>query len=213
MIQILLVDDQPLVGEGTKLILEKEENMQVQVVTSCKSALELVKAHSYDVMLFNLQKSECDGFELANKVISDNPNAKILIFTGHDFVPSLELLMKSGAVGFISQTDTREQLIRMIQCAVNEEVILPYKWLQEIYQGAQTTRSLVNKGEEILLNEREKKILQELVKGKTNKVMAQDLFIGQRTLEYTLTAIFQKLGVNSRVEAVVRVKELGLIDS
>jgi two-component system, NarL family, competent response regulator ComA len=213
MIQILLVDDQPLVGEGTKLIIEKEVNMQVQLATSWKSALELVERNSYDVMLFNLQKSEWDSLKLTKEVVSINPNAKVIIFTGHDFVPSFELLMESGAVGFISETSTREQLIRMIQCAVNEEVILPYDWLQEIYRGAQTSLSLALKDEEIPLNEKEKKILQELVKGKTNKVMAQDLFIGQRTLEYSLTAIFQKLGVHSRVEAVVRVKELGLIDS
>jgi two-component system competent response regulator ComA len=54
--------------------------------------------------------------------------------------------------------------------------------------------------------------MKELVKGKTNKEMAQTLFVGQRSFEYSLTKIFKKLGVQTRVEAVVKAKELDLID-
>ena len=213
MIQILLVDDHPLVGEGTKLIIENEKDMKVHIETSSLQALERVKLQSFDVMLFDLQMPELDGFELTKRVLEKDPTANILIYTGFEIFPHLDLLMESGAVGFIPKTSTKEQLIRALRCALNQEVVLPFSMLKEIYRGVRPSILKEETREKFSLNEKEKKILKELVKGKTNKEIAQVLFIGQRSLEYSLTNLFHKLGVQTRIEAVVKVKEMELIDS
>lgn len=85
--------------------------------------------------------------------------------------------------------------------------------LKEIYQGSKPSIQRESPSEKFSLTEKEKKILKELVKGKTNEEIAQFLFIGQRSLEYSLTNLFHKLGVQTRIEAVVKVKEMRLIDS
>ncbi|WHY94191.1 response regulator transcription factor [Neobacillus cucumis] len=212
MIHILLVDDHPLMGEGTKLIIEKEQDMKVLFESSSLKALEMTKTQSFDVMLFDLQMPELDGFELTKKVLAIEPNANILIYCDNEILPYIDLLMDSGAVGFISKTATRQQLIRSIRCALNKEAIIPYTLLKEIYHGSKPSFLLESPNEGISFNEKEKKILTELVKGKTNKEIAQTMFIGQRTLEYSLTNLFQKLGVHTRIEAIVKVKDMGFIE-
>jgi two-component system, NarL family, competent response regulator ComA len=111
MIEILLVDDHPLVGEGTKLIIENEKDMKVHIETSSLQALEQAKLQSFDVMLFDLKMPEMDGFELTKKVLALDPKANILIYTGFEIFPHLDLLMESGAMGFIPKTATKDQFI------------------------------------------------------------------------------------------------------
>lgn len=212
MIQILLVDDHPLVGEGTKLIIENENDMRVNIETSGLRALERLKSEKFDVMLFDLQMHELDGFELSKKVLEIEPLSNILIYTGYDILPHWDLFMDSGAIGFVSKTATKEQLIRAIRCALNREIVIPFSLLKGIYQNGKTTpNNLPPNKEELMLNEKEKEILKELAKGKTNKDIAQTLFIGQRSLEYSLTNLFHKLGVQTRVEAVVKANVIGLL--
>jgi two-component system, NarL family, competent response regulator ComA len=145
-------------------------------------------------------------------VLAIDPNANILIFSDFDHYPYLDLLMESGAVGFIPKIATKEQLIRAIRCALNREVIVPYSWLKDIYNGEKPWVKRKMYKDKISLTDKEKNIMKELIKGKTNKEMAQTLFMGQRSFEYSLTKIFRKLGVQTRVEAVVKVKEMGLIE-
>lgn len=211
MIDILLVDDHPLMGEGTKLIIENEPDMKVYFETSSLRALEIIKKKSFDVMLFDLQMPEMDGIALSKKIIEQKPNSKIVIYTGYELLPHLDFFMESGAVGFIPKTATKEQLIRAIRCALNQEIVLPFPLLKEIYHKGKNAP--VKKNEDrVVLNEKERDIIRELAKGKTNKDIAQTLYIGQRSLEYTLTNLFNKLSVQTRVEAVVKAKELGLLD-
>ncbi len=212
MIQILLVDDHPLVGEGTKLIIETEGDMKVEFETSPIQAIERLKTQTFNVMLFDLNMPEMDGFELTKMALAIDPKANVLIFSELDIYPNLDSLMESGAVGFISKTATKEQLIRAIRCALNQEMVVPFSWLKDIYQGDRPWIKRKMFKEKILLTDKEKKIMKELVKGKTNKEMAQTLFVGQRSFEYSLTKIFHKLGVQTRIEAVVKVKEMGLLD-
>lgn len=212
MIEILLVDDHPLVGEGTKMIIENEKDMQVHIETSSLIALEKVRSEIFDVMLFDLQMPEMDGFELSKKVLEINPKANILIYSGFELLEHLDLFMESGATGFVPKTATKEQLIRAIRCALNQEVVIPFALLKEIYKGAKSSIKREASIEHISISQKEKEILNQLVKGKTNKDIAKDLFIGQRSLEYSLTNLFHKLEVQTRVEAVVKAKELGFID-
>ncbi len=210
MIQILLVDDHPLVGEGTKLLIENEEDMKVHIETSGDQALELVKNQKFDVMLFDLQMPEMDGFELTKKVLEIDDEANILIYSGFDVLPHFELFIESGAVGFISKTATKDQLIMAIRSGLNKEMVISTAVLKEIYQRVKQSVQRQVYMENISITEKEKEILKELARGKTNKDIAQSLFIGQRSLEYSLTNLFHKLGVQTRVEAVVKAKEMGL---
>ncbi|MYL34650.1 response regulator [Pontibacillus yanchengensis] len=222
MIRILLVDDHPSVGEGTKLMIEKEEDMEVTVVDSAGKALELVPKQEYELMLFDLRMPGMNGIELIKKVRALGVKTPILIYSGYDIGPHFNTLVEAGVSGFISKTEPRDQLIMYIRCVIAGKVILPlslFKQLRrvEVQVGesepvtASQEAEVVEEATDVSINPKEQEILQEVAKGKSNKEIAKKFYQSQRTIEYNLTEIFRKLQVKSRAEAVLKSKQWGII--
>ncbi|AIQ21196.1 response regulator transcription factor [Paenibacillus sp. FSL L8-0436] len=214
MIKILLVDDHPSVGEGTKNMIEQDPDMKVTVILSAMEALELVKSESFDVMLFDLNMPVISGLELTKRMMSVQPESRVLIYTGYEISPNFNLLIDSGVSGFVSKTVTREQLLNAIRCVLRDEAIIPVSLLRQLRRrDIRLNESKEEKMlEEVSINEREQEILQEVSNGNSNKDIASKMLMSQRTVEYNLTRIFEKLGVRSRAEAVVEARRLKLIN-
>jgi two-component system, NarL family, competent response regulator ComA len=211
MIEILLVDDHPSVGEGTKVLIEKEEDMKVTVASDEFAALKLVESHSFDVFMFDLHMPNINGLELSKRILGKNPEAIIVIYTGDDLRDSIYILMDSGVTSLISKTATQEQIVTGIRCAIRREVVLPIDVIREFNRGRGTAREPFKAVEPQPMTTKEKTILDLINKGKSNKEIARELLISQRSLEYALTHLFQKLHVRSRIEAVKKAKESGII--
>ncbi|PWW42187.1 MULTISPECIES: response regulator transcription factor [Paenibacillus] len=212
MIRILLVDDHPSVVEGTKLLLEQDPEIQVTTLTLPMEALERLQIESFDLLLFDLNMPGISGLELTKRVISIDPDNRILIYTGYDISPNFNILIDSGVTGFVSKTATREQLLTAIRCAMREEAVIPVHLLRqlrrsEIHLSARKDQTL-NK---VSITEREQEILQEVASGHSNKEIAAKLLMSQRTVEYSLTRVFEKLGVRSRSEAITEAMRIGLL--
>ncbi|MFJ8265690.1 response regulator [Peribacillus asahii] len=211
MIQILLVDDHPSVMEGTKLLLEQEGDITVFLADSGKKALEMTRTQHFDVMLFDLNMPDMTGIDLTKQVLHIVPNATILIYTGFEFKNHFNLLIEAGVSGFVLKTANKEQLVTSVRCALRDEVVLP---LSLVKQLRRTTMQVSESKQEIetqAISEKEYEILKEIAKGKSNKEIAEKLIVSQRSLEYCLTNLFQKLNVKSRIEAVMKAKQLGLL--
>lgn len=213
MIQILLVDDHPAVGMGTKSMIEQDESIKVTVVTSGEKALELIQhGEAFDVYLFDLYMPTINGLELTKRVIKFDSEAVILIYTGFDIEPHFNLLVEAGVNGFISKTASLEQLNSAIKCALRNEAVVPVTLLKQLRRSdAKATVGKDGEIENVSINEKEQFILYQISLGKSNQEIAQTLFMSQRTVEYKITNIFRKLKVRSRAEAVMKGKEIGLI--
>ncbi|GGD09097.1 response regulator transcription factor [Pontibacillus salipaludis] len=221
MIHILLVDDHPSVGEGTKVMIEKEEDMQVTIVDAAGKALPLVQEQDFDVMLFDLRMRGMNGIELVKEVRALGKEAPILIYTGYDIGPYFNTLIEAGASGFINKTEPRDQLILSIRSVLKGKVILPIQLFKQLrrmevqvdhgVKEEQVEEEQEEIQEDVSINSKEQKILIEVAKGKSNREIASDHFKSQRTIEYNLTEIFKKLQVKSRAEAVLKSKQLGII--
>ncbi|MGG3284491.1 response regulator [Paenibacillus solani] len=215
MIRILLVDDHPSVGEGTKNMIEQDTEMQVTVLMSGMEALELAAEENYDVMLFDLNMPVISGIELTKRMIKINPESRILIYTGYEISPNFNMLIESGVSGVVSKTASREQLLNAIRCVMRDEAVIPVSLLRQLRRREVRLNQGANEKvmEEVSINEREQEILQEVASGSSNRDIASKLLMSQRTVEYNLTRIFEKLGVRSRSEAIVEARRLGLIRS
>lgn len=215
MIRILLVDDHPSVGEGTKNMIEQDTEMQVTVLMSGMEALELAAEENYDVMLFDLNMPVISGIELTKRMIKINPESRILIYTGYEISPNFNMLIEAGVSGVVSKTASREQLLNAIRCVMRDEAVIPVSLLRQLRRREVRLNQGTNEKvmEEVSINEREQEILQEVASGSSNRDIASKLLMSQRTVEYNLTRIFEKLGVRSRSEAIVEARRLGLIRS
>lgn len=194
-------------------MIEQEENMLVTVAYSGMDALDLLKTEQFDVMLFDLNMPGIGGLELSKRISAMNSDARILIYSGYDISPHFNLLMESGVTGFISKTASREQLINAIRCSLIGDAVIPVALLKQLRRievrvmASRSDKTL----QEVSINEKEQEILQEVANGYSNKEIAANLLMSQRTVEYNLTRIFEKLNVRSRSEAIVEAKRLGLI--
>ena len=213
MIQILLVDDHPSVGEGTKSMIEQEDDMKVTVITSSMEALEILTRETFDVLMFDLNMPGINGLELTRRVTAVDSDTPIIIYTGYDITSHFNILVEVRVSGFISKTASRPQLITAIRCALRGEAVIPVALLHQLRRhDAQVDASGdVESLKGISIREKEQAILREIARGKSNREIADTLLMSQRTVEYNLTRIFGKLNVRSRSEAIFEAKRLGLI--
>ncbi len=213
MIHILLVDDHPSVGEGTKTMIEQDGDMKVTVVLSAMDALDIVKKEQFDLFLCDLNMPGISGLELTKRLLQINPDYKIIIYSGYEIGSHFNLLIESGVSGFISKTVSRDQLQHSLRCAMRGEAVIPIQLLKQLRRNEVTVpRSQLAAGD-VSINERELRILQEVAAGISNKELASLLHVSQRNAEYQLTKIFDKLNVRSRSEAIREAQRLGLIRS
>jgi two-component system competent response regulator ComA len=211
MIKILLVDDHPSVMEGTKMLLEQEGDMKVSLAYSGEQAFELATTQQFDVMLFDLQMPDINGIELAKQVLSKRSDAIILIYTGFESKNHFNLLVESGISGFVLKTANKEQLVRTVRCALQGEVILPLSLVKQLRRVTSNDPDSKKEIDTKAISNKELKILKEIANGKSNKEISDHLLVSQRSLEYSITNIFQKLNVKSRMEAAMKAKQIGLL--
>ncbi|SEH56814.1 two component transcriptional regulator, LuxR family [Halobacillus karajensis] len=213
MMNILIVDDHPAVGAGTKAMLEQEGDMQVDVTHENENVKSLLEENAYDVLLLDLYMPGMNGIELAKKIRKSYPDLKLLIYTGFDLNTHFNMIVEADINGFVSKTATSEQLVTAIRCALRDEVVIPLHLLKQL-RRSEACVSTTSESDEVngfSLNEKEQSILQEVASGFTNREIAQTLHMSQRSVEYTLTGIFNKLNVRSRTEALFKAQELGLV--
>lgn len=213
MIRVLVVDDHPAVGEGTRAMIDREEDMKATVLSDVEEVMAHLEENTYEIYLIDLYMPGINGVDLTKMILQVDPDAKILIYTGFDLVSHYNLLIESGISGFISKTATQAQLITGIRCALREEVVIPLQLLKQLRRlnaGPSTSEGEENLGD-ITLSSKEQQILVEVAKGLTNKAIALNLSMSQRTIEHHLTKIFTRLGVGSRTEALTKAREYGLL--
>jgi two-component system, NarL family, competent response regulator ComA len=213
LIKVLIVDDHPAVGEGTRAIIDQEVDMEASVIADSEKYLDAINKDKYEVFLIDLYMPKLNGIELTKLILQKDPDAVVLIYTGFDIVSHYNLLIESGVAGFISKTATKEQLITAIRCALREEVVIPLQLLKQLRRvdTSPTTKEGQHNLGPISLSTKEQQILEGVEKGLTNKAIAINLSMSQRTIEYNLTKIFSKLGVSSRTEALMKAREFGLL--
>ncbi|MCP3025508.1 response regulator transcription factor [Halobacillus sp. A5] len=212
MTKVLIVDDHPAVGAGTRAMLEQEEDMIVDVIDKPEQTETKLYNDQYDIVLLDLYMPGMSGVELAKKLRKHYPDLAILIYTGFDLSTHFNMIVEANINGFVSKTASSEQLVNVIRCALRDEVVLPLHLFKQLRRSeASVSHQSENEGINLSLNEKEQSILKEVASGLTNREIAQTLHMSQRSVEYTLTGIFNKLSVKSRTEALYKAQELGLV--
>lgn len=211
MIHLLLVDDHPSVMEGTKVLLEQDGEINVTLASTPEQALKLATSNMYEVILVDLHMPEMNGIDLARQLLEGLPEAIILIYTGFELSNHFNLMMEAGVAGFVSKTAGKEQLVTAVRCALRGEVVLPVSLVRQLRRVSIQTVGSMAEPEAGTITGKEYEILKQIAGGKSNKEIAEVLLTSQRSLEYALTTLFQKLGVKSRIDAVIKARSLGLL--
>jgi DNA-binding NarL/FixJ family response regulator len=214
-IRVLLVDDQTLMREGLRILLELEEDLTV-VGEAGDGAAALVAYVELqpDVVLMDIRMPGMDGVEATWRLRQEWPQVKVIILTTFDDDEYVFEGLRAGAMGYLLKDVSGRDLSQAIRSvAAGGALIEPSvarKVLSEFARLVPPARPL-DAGLPEPLTEREQQVLALLSKGLTNKEIALRLSLAEGTVKNNITAILQKLGVHDRTQAALRARQLGLI--
>lgn len=207
--RILIVDDHPIVAGGMERLTEYDEQLDVTISISAEEALTFIKQTVFDVLIFDLKMKETSGIELTKQVMQIKPGSRILIMSGHDLAPYINLILDSGAAGWMSKETPYEDMIQMIRQCVQGYAVVPIAMLQQMRRTMIRTTETDWKS---MLTEREATVLFAASLGKFNKEIADEMNLAQRTVEKDLSQIYRKFNVQSRAEAIHFAERHGMLN-
>ena len=208
MIRVLIVDDQAVVRQGLRSMLEPE--MDIKVVGEAQDgqqALELVNKHSPDVVLMDVRMPNMDGLTALERIKNLAPQVSVIMATLYDDPEYLFRAISAGAAGYILKDARRESIVRAIR--VTREggaIIAPSMMPQLLHRVAETMNPLPQTapGKVVReLSQRELQVLRLIAEGCTNQDIADELILSPTTIKTHVQNILRKLDVSDRTQAAV----------
>ncbi len=211
VIRILLVDDHALVREGTRRLLETENDVQVVAeASSGEEAIEVARSLQPDIAVMDIAMPGMGGIEATRAIKKYCPETAVLILSAYDDEPYLLALLDAGAAGFLLKNVHGQELIQAIRAVARGESLLQpsiaEKMMRRLSARPDTTLRSTS-----LLSEREFDVLRLAARGLPNKEIAARMSLSIRTVHSHLANIFMKMQVGSRTEAVLLALRQGMI--
>ena len=214
-ITVLLVDDQRLMRDGLRTLLDLEEDLTiVGEAADGEEGIECFAQLLPDVVLMDVRMPGMDGVEATRRICRRWPDAKVIILTTFDEDEFVFEGLRAGAQGYLLKAASAEELSNAIRTvAAGNALIDPLvtrKVVAEFARLAKPSRP-INSGLPEPLSEREIEILRLLAQGLTNREIAASLFLAEGTVKNYVTSLLGKIGVRDRTQAALRGRELGLL--
>ena len=213
MIRVVIADDQDLVREGLRMILEAEPDVEVVgEAANGKQAIERTRELDPDVLLMDVRMPELDGIEATARLATAGLRARVLVLTTFDLDEYVYRALTNGASGFLLKDATREQLVGAVRTvAAGEALLAPSitRRLIEDFCGRPQPGALP--AEAATLSARELDVLRLLARGLSNMEIGAQLFLSDATVKSHVARILQKLDLRDRAQVIVYAYESGLI--
>lgn len=208
MIRLLVIDDHPIVRQGLVAVLEDEpEFTVVGSVQSAEAALAMIGTAAPDVILLDLELgSGMDGVAAIGPLLAARPDARILVFTAYDTSERVFAAIQAGAKGYLLKGAPVEELTRAIRTVQADGSYLESRVASTLLAEVRAPRRGGGR-----LSERERAVLRLVAAGLTSKQIARELSITERTVQFHVTGLLNKLGAESRAQAVAIAAERGLL--
>jgi DNA-binding NarL/FixJ family response regulator len=204
-IRIVIADDHAVVRQGLKMFLQDDDDFEVIAEAQNGSeALALAKQHKPDVVLMDLLMPVMDGITAIGHIRREVPDTEVIALTSVLEDASVVGAVRAGAIGYLLKDTQAEELTRAIKAAANGQVQLSPQAAARLVREVRAPESPET------LTERETDVLRLLAQGRANKEIAQALFIGENTVKTHVSSILVKLGVQSRTQAALYARQIGL---
>ena len=193
MIRVAIVDDHPLVREGTAALVDRAEDMEIAGVAGSLEELRPILDTQVDVLLLDLRLGQESGFDLLRE--TDGPMPAVVVLTSYDYPQYADAALRLGAAGFVVKTAPTAELLDAIRRAAAGGLAFG-----------------VRPGKGVMLSERERGVLRLVVEGASNDEIGARLGISSRTVESHLRRLFERLSVASRTELAARALREGWLE-
>jgi len=211
-IRVAIADDQRLLREGLRIILEAAPDMIV--VGEAENGVEAVKLaqeEQPEVMLMDIRMPLRDGIAATEAIRKALPNVRVLLLTTYD-TPELVIEgLRAGAAGYLLKDSSAEELCAAVRTVARGQVLLQANSAAQLLAGLTPPAPSQSQAEKLGLTERERDVLRLIVVGRNNSEIASELYVSEATVKTHINHIFAKLGARDRTHAVVLAHQLGLV--
>jgi len=208
---ILLVDDHAVVRMGLKSLIERHpEFVVVGEAGTAREAIAQMSALKAEIVVMDIRLRGMSGIEACEEIVNTYPGTKVLMLTSYIADDMLMSAIRAGASGYVLKNIGSDDLIKALEAVARGDGLLDPAVTRRVFEEV---RRVVNDKDESAfarLTQQEKHVLLLVTVGKTNKQIAEMLYLGEGTVRNYASSIFVKLGVNNRAEAAAYAVEHNL---
>lgn len=198
-ISVLIVDDHPVVRRGLRVLLEVQDGIEVAgEAGDGATALALAAEHAPDVILLDLKLPGMDGIAVLGELRARDSAARVLVLTSATEPASASLAVRSGAAGVLYKDVDPDALVRAIRSVHDGHLLLAPEAAGSLVRSAGAAVAGID-----ALTSREREVLAELAKGRSNREIARALGVAEKTVKAHVSSVLAKLGVQDRTQAAL----------
>lgn len=199
---VLIADDHLVVREGLAALINRRPDMTVIAEASNgREAVELFLLHRPDVALLDLRMPEMDGVDVIIAIREQVPTARLVVLTTYDDEDDIHRSLRAGAKGYLLKDAPRDELLDCLRAVHDGQTVIPPAIALKLASHLTTTE----------MTPREIEVLRLIADGKSNKEVAEALFIAEGTIKSHVNAILRKLNAADRTEAVTLALKRGIL--
>lgn len=212
MIKVAIVDDDALMREGLRMILEQADGLEVVAsADNGQEAIRIARAYRPDVMLMDVRMPVLDGIEATRRITSSEGSPRVIILTTFELDEYVFEAIRAGASGFLLKRIEPEQLVSAVRVVSGGDALLSPSVTRRLIEEFTRNRPVGNPGVLADLTDREREVLELIARGLSNQELAEELFIAANTVKTHIKRILAKLGARDRAQAIVIAYESGLV--
>ncbi|HET6824942.1 MAG TPA: response regulator transcription factor [Amnibacterium sp.] len=214
MIRVLVADDQAMVRAGFAALLAAQPDLEVVgQAENGAEAVALAAATAPDVVLMDVRMPVLDGIAATRQVIAGTPGTRVVVLTTFDVDDYVLDAIRAGASGFLLKDAPPDDLVAAVRIVARGDALLApsvtRRLIERLAVGASSPPSSPSALPE--LTQREREVLVEVAKGRSNQEIAAALVIAEQTVKTHVSRVLGKLGLRDRAQAVVAAYESGLV--
>jgi DNA-binding NarL/FixJ family response regulator len=215
-VRVVLVDDQAMIRAGIRLMVDEEPDLQVVgEAADGEQAIRLVEAARPDVVVMDIRMPVLGGIEATRRIVASGSSAAVLILTTFDDDEFVFGALRSGAAGFLLKDSRPDDLINAIRSVGDGgSLVAPGPTRRLVERWAALEEAAAGPAEPMPthdLTPREQEILVGLAKGWSNRELAENFYVSEGTIKSHVSSLLSKLGLRSRVQAVIYAYESGIV--
>lgn len=206
-INIVIVDDHPIVIEGLKMMLKNQSFFNIsESFTSASEITQYVKSNIVDIILLDITLPDANGIELCKDIKKISPDTSVIMFSNRSERSIIMQCIQNGASGYLLKNTSIEELIECTKGALSGNIVFCNETKQIISKPSQSELSLPR------LTKREKQILKLVAQGKTSSMIAEELFLSPLTVDTHRKNLLQKFQAKNSTELITIALQQNMIE-